>query len=168
MRKVIGGTGRVFPPPSRFGLALLAAMNISARTEYACVAMLELAANYGSGEPVTIRTIAARHGIPARFLVLILLELKAAGLVASTRGAAGGYHLIRPPEDVSLGQVMDVMAGSTSAVKDPSASAESPAVKALMKAWHDVADEVREMLGKISFAELHDRAKQQDREMYYI
>ena len=78
-------------------------MNIPAKTEYACVAMLELAANYGSDEPVPIRTIAARHGIPDRFLVQILLELKAAGLVTSTRGAAGGYRLTCPPADVSLG-----------------------------------------------------------------
>jgi len=65
-------------------------MNISATTEYACVAVLELAANYGSGEPVRNRKIAERHDVPSRFLVQILLQLKAAGLVASTRGAAGG------------------------------------------------------------------------------
>jgi len=63
---------------------------------------------------------------------------------------------------VSLGQVMDVIGGSTSAVKDPSASAESPAVKVLMKAWRDVADEVGEMLGRITFAELVERAKEED------
>ena len=163
VQQVIGGTGRVFPPPSRFGLARLTVMNISAKTEYACIAMLELAANYGSGEPVPIREIAERHGVPARFLVQILLQLKAAGLVASTRGAAGGYHLIRPPEDVSLGQVMDVIGGSFSAANSPSASPESPAVKVLMKAWQDVADEVGEMLGRITFAELVDRAKKMRR-----
>ena len=153
---------------SQSGLALLAAMNISAKTEYACVAMLELAANYGPDEPVAIRTIAARHGVPPRFLVLILLELKAAGLVASTRGWAGGYHMVRPPAEVSLGQVMDVIGGSTSTTKGPSASADSPAVKVLMRAWQDVADEVGEMLGGITFAELVDRAREEDPLMYQI
>ena len=138
-------------------------MKISARTEYACIAMLELAANYGSGEPVRIREIAERHGVPARFLVQILLQLKAAGLVASTRGAAGGYHLACPPAEVSLGQVMDVIEGPTSAVKGPSASPESPAVKVLMRAWQHVADEVGEMLGRITLAELVDRAKKKRR-----
>jgi len=94
-------------------------MNISAKTEYACVAMLELAANFGSDEPVSIRVIAERHGVPARFLVQILLELKAAGLVASTRGAAGGYHLVCPPAEVSLGQVMDVIGGSDLGCQGP-------------------------------------------------
>jgi len=138
-------------------------MNISATTEYACVAMLELAANYGSGEPVSIRVIAERHDAPARFLIQILLELKAAGLVASTRGAAGGYRLARPPAEVSLGQVMDVMGGSTSTTTRPSASPESPAVKVLMKAWQDVADEVGEMLGRITFAELVEWVKKRRR-----
>ena len=138
-------------------------MNISATTEYACVAMLELAANYGLDEPVPTRAIAERHGVPDRFLVQILLQLKAAGLVASTRGAAGGYRLVCPPAEVSLGQVMDVIGGSTSAVRDPSASAESPAVKVLMKAWQDVADEVGGMLDGITFAELVDRAKKKRR-----
>ena len=64
-------------------------MRISAKTEYACIAMLELASQYGSGTPVRIRRIAERHDVPPRFLVQILLQLKGAGLVTSVRGAAG-------------------------------------------------------------------------------
>ena len=64
-------------------------MKFSAKTEYACLAVLELARAYDSGEPVRIRTIADEHGIPSRFLVQILLQLKGAGLAASTRGARG-------------------------------------------------------------------------------
>ena len=52
-------------------------MKISAKTEYACIAMLELSSRYGSGEPVRIRKIAERHNVPPRFLVQILLQLKA-------------------------------------------------------------------------------------------
>ncbi len=54
-------------------------MKLSAKSEYACVATLELAAAFGSNEPVRIRKIAEQHGIPARFLVQILLQLKGAG-----------------------------------------------------------------------------------------
>jgi len=79
-------------------------MKVSAKTEYACIAMLELAAHYGTGQPVRVRRIAERHEVPARFLVQILLQLKGAGLVASVRGAAGGYQLLKPPEQVTLGQ----------------------------------------------------------------
>ena len=73
-------------------------MRISAKAEYACVAMLELAANYADAQPVRIKAIADAQGIPQRFLVQILLQLKTAGLVASVRGAAGGYQLAKPPE----------------------------------------------------------------------
>ena len=144
-------------------------MKISAKTEYACVAMLELASRFGSGEPVRIRKIAERHDVPPRFLVQILLQLKGAGLVASTRGAAGGYHLLRPPEDLTLGEVMDVIEGSKAgSERTCSASPDSPAVKALLAAWQGVEKVQREMLHAISFAELLERAREQDEQMYYI
>ncbi|MCR4415805.1 MAG: Rrf2 family transcriptional regulator [Thermoguttaceae bacterium] len=144
-------------------------MKISAKTEYACIAMLELASRYGSGEPVRIRKIAERHDVPPRFLVQILLQLKGAGLVVSTRGAAGGYHLVRPPDQVTLGEVMRVIEGGTkSNDHTTSASPDSPAVKALMQAWADVEKVQREMLNRITFAELLERARGHDDRMYYI
>jgi Rrf2 family protein len=144
-------------------------MRVSAKTEYACIAMLELAAQYGSAEPVRIRRIAERHDVPPRFLVQILLQLKGAGLVASVRGAAGGYHLIKPPQEVSLGQVMEVIEGSSEENgQTSSASPDSPAVKVLMQAWKEVSAMQRKMLEGISLADLLDRAKAQDEQMYHI
>lgn len=144
-------------------------MKISAKTEYACIAMLELSSRYGSGEPVRIRKIAERHDVPARFLVQILLQLKGAGLVVSTRGAAGGYHLIRPPEQVTLGEVMRVIEGGTkSNGRTTSASPDSPAVKALVQAWGEVEKAQRELLDRITFAELLEKARGHDDRMYYI
>jgi Rrf2 family protein len=121
--------------------------------------MLELSSRYGSGEPVRIRKIAERHDVPPRFLVQILPQLKGAGLVASTRGAAGGYHLLRPPESISLTEVMEVIEGGTDGNGHPtsSASPDSPAVKVLMKAWQDVNHMEREMLKGITFADLLER-----------
>jgi len=144
-------------------------MKISAKTEYACIAMLELASRYGSGEPVRIRKIAERHDVPPRFLVQILLQLKGAGLVRSTRGAAGGYHLDRPPEEVSLGEVMRIIEGAGKGNgATTSASPNSPAVKALAQAWAQVDEVQRDMLNKITFAELLERARGHDDRMYYI
>ena len=144
-------------------------MKVSAKTEYACIAMLELAAQYGSSEPVRIRRIAQRHDVPPRFLVQILLQLKGAGLVASVRGAAGGYHLIKLPQDISLGQIMDVIEGSSDDNGQVSnASPDSPAVKVLMQAWKDVNDVQRKMLDAITLADLLERSKSQDEQMYHI
>jgi Rrf2 family protein len=145
-------------------------MKISAKTEYACVAMIELASQFGSGEPVRIRKIAERHHVPPRFLVQILLQLKGAGLVASVRGAAGGYHLIKPPDQISLGEVMEVIEGSAeeNGQSTTSASPDSPAVKVLMQTWKHISSVEQDLLKGITFAELLERAKSQDEQMYYI
>jgi Rrf2 family cysteine metabolism transcriptional repressor len=84
-------------------------MLFSAKAEYACLAMLELAARHGDPRPVRLADIADRHGIPQRFLVQILLQLKGGGLVASTRGAAGGYQLARAPENITLADILGVI-----------------------------------------------------------
>jgi len=84
-------------------------MLFSAKAEYACVAMLELAARYADPRPVRLADVADKHGISDRFLVQILLDLKRAGLVDSTRGAAGGYALARAPEEISLADIIRVV-----------------------------------------------------------
>ena len=65
-------------------------VNFSAKTEYACIAVLELAMHYGSDKPVRVRDIAQANGIPARFLVQILLQLKGAGIVQQHAGIRWG------------------------------------------------------------------------------
>ena len=141
-------------------------MNISAKTEYACIAVFELAANYGSGEPVRIRTIAESHGIPSRFLVQILLQLKGAGFVSSTRGAAGGYQLIKEPGEITLLDVMRVIEGQSDGVQS-NTSRPTAMSQALQHAWNQVAATEREMLAGISFADLIERVSDQ-KNMYYI
>jgi Rrf2 family protein len=144
-------------------------MKVSAKTEYACIAMLELAAQYDSTEPVRIRRIAERHGVPPRFLVQILLQLKGAGLVASVRGAAGGYHLVRSPQDISLGEVMKVIEEpKENGAPECSASPNSPAVKVLVQAWNEVGEMQQKLLNSISLSDLLKRANAQEERMYHI
>ena len=92
-------------------------MKISAKAEYACLAVLALARKSAEDPPVRIREISAAHGIPERYLVQILLQLKGAGLVMSTRGAAGGYRLARPAASISLGEVLTAIDGPESGIK---------------------------------------------------
>lgn len=142
-------------------------MIVSAKTEYACIAVLELATRHESGEPVRIRDIADSHGIPSRFLVQILLQLKAAGLVNSTRGASGGYQLARDPSEISLGDVMSVVDSQSSAIRS---YAEHPTKTAqlLLDRWREVARQERELLGEVTFADLVMQLKEQGEGMYYI
>ena len=89
------------------------ALNVSAKVNYACLAMLELASQHTRGKPVQIRRLAEAHGIPAQFLVQILLQLKAAGLVCSTRGACGGYRLSQSPDSISIGDIVRAVEGAS-------------------------------------------------------
>ena len=98
-------------------------MLFSAKAEYACLAMIELAARYGDPKPVRLADIADKHGISQKFLVQILIQLKGAGLVASTRGAAGGYQLDREPRDITLADILVVVDGSEA----PAGKRERPA-----------------------------------------
>ncbi len=141
-------------------------MKFSAKTEYACLAVLELARAYDQAEPVRIRTIADEHDIPSRFLVQILLQLKGAGLVSSTRGASGGYQLARAPEEITLGEVMAVVDGHEK-LPTPNA-AKNPARRALLRAWRDIAIAREELLRDLSFAELVQRATGEVEQMYHI
>jgi Rrf2 family protein len=84
-------------------------MKLSKKSEYALRALIELTRNYG--HPVTRQEIGARQNVPVVFLEQILLRLKHAGLVASTRGVQGGYALIKPPSKVTLGHVIRILDG---------------------------------------------------------
>jgi Rrf2 family protein len=81
-------------------------MRLSAKAQYACVAMVDLACSHRDPNPVHLKDIADKHGISQRFLVQILLHLKGAGLVDSTRGATGGYLLAKAPSQISLADIV--------------------------------------------------------------
>ena len=141
-------------------------MNISAKTEYACIAVLELSKNVGNPEPLRIRDIADKHGIPSRFLVQILLQLKGAGIVTSTRGAAGGYRLASQPTEVSLFKVMSVVDGSQA--NESSLKENTAGSRVLNQVWKSITEKNEELLSSIDFAELVKRANSQPENMYYI
>jgi len=145
-------------------------MHLSAKTEYACIAVLELALRYGSEKPVRIRDIAEANGIPSRFLVQILLQLKAAGIVGSLRGAAGGYRLAKDPAEITLAEVM---AASEAQLAPPvcSAARQTSTTKTLLAAWRTIADVQIEMLESVTFADLAADAVRRAgdvEQMYYI
>ena len=140
-------------------------MKLSAKTEYACLAMLQLAEDFDGGEPVQIRRIAEEHGIPSRFLVQILLQLKGAGLVMSTRGAAGGYRLARSPLDISLAEVIDVMEGDER--PETSAAKATPLARSLFELRRELHEAQRERLETATLADLVELAAGRE-PMWYI
>lgn len=145
-------------------------MRLSAKTEYAAIAVLELARQWTSGEPVRIRSICDAHGVPARFLVQILLQLKGAGIVVSTRGAAGGYQLARPPASITLEDVFRVIDGPDELLTAVTAdlAGRSRTVNVLLDAWRKVARAETETMRDITFADLVERSRISTEPMYYI
>ena len=131
-------------------------MLFSAKAEYACIAMLELAARHGDPRPVRLADVADKHGIPQRFLVQILLQLKGAGLVASTRGAAGGYQLARSPEEISLADILGVVDRTDPEPGKPQAARGEPSAlsAALHGVWEQILKSRHELLTLTSLADL--------------
>jgi len=83
---------------------------LSKKTKYALKAMTVLARNHGKG-PMLISTISEQENIPKKFLENILLELKNAGMLASKKGAGGGYYLLKPPDTIMLSDIIRLMGG---------------------------------------------------------
>lgn len=103
----------------------------------------------GPERPVKIAEIAARQGIPQKFLELILGQLKQGGFVDSRRGAEGGYLLARGAETILVGEVLRFIEGRKSRRR----STESP----FTGMWKQVDSAVSEIIDKTSFAELVER-----------
>ncbi len=87
-----------------------ATVKVSSRGEYGVRAMVALARHYGDG-PMSIAAVSRAASVPSAYLEQLIAPLRRAGLVASTRGAQGGYQLTRPPELVRVGEVYRVMEG---------------------------------------------------------
>lgn len=85
-------------------------MRLSKRGEYGLRALQDLAAHYGEG-PVPNKELAERNNIPTRFLEQILLTLKHGRIVRSHKGPHGGYYLARPPQQITLAEVVRMLDG---------------------------------------------------------
>ena len=148
-------------------------MRISAKGEYAIKAMLDLALHHGKGL-IPIQEVAARQGIPRRYLEQVLLLLKRAGFLESKRGSAGGYQLARPPQEISVGAVLGAMEGSlerSHAGQRAGRRSASDHARDLEQLWSDISASVAGVVDRVSFADLCQRVEQRRstaRPMYHI
>lgn len=127
-------------------------MIVTARAEYACVAMMELALRYGSQHPTRLADITDKHAIPHRFLVQILIQMKTAGLVTTTRGKAGGYQLARKPDTITLADII----GKLDQLEEPEERAGTSSVFAnrLQGVWQNLAKARMKVLEGIRLSDL--------------
>ncbi len=139
-------------------------MKLSVKSDYAARAVLGLAKHYPTGAAVRIEQLAAEQGVPANYLVQILIELKSQGIARSLRGKEGGYLLGRPPGEITLGDVLRAVHGrvfDTPALSDPDCSPE------LQRAWEKLQRAVDAAANAITFQHLLDEAAAKEK-MYYI
>jgi len=144
-------------------------VDLSCKSEYALLALLELSTDYAKGEPLQIRQIASQQQIPDRYLEQLLATLRRAGLVKSQRGARGGYLLARDPWKITLYDVVSCIEGFD-AKADTGKTPETSEALVVQDVWGEVRQAVEEVLQKYTLQDLVDRrnAKQQVDIMYYI
>ncbi len=126
-------------------------MKLSTRARYGVRLMVVLALNYGKG-PVFLKDIAKIESISEKYLSLIIIPLKASGLVNSIRGAYGGYSLARDPSQVTMKEIVDVLEGDCSlvnCVKDPTACPRVP-LCASHDMWAIIGGKISETLSSIT------------------
>lgn len=143
-------------------------LRISAKGEYAIKAVLDLALHYGQGL-IPIQEIAARQRIPQRYLEQVLLALKRDGWLTSKRGAAGGYHLTRPPEEITVGAVLRAVEGASAPFEAAARAGRDG--HDLVELWDEIAEAVSGVVDRLTFAELAARARARlsvARPMYHI
>jgi Rrf2 family protein len=149
---------------------ITSSVELSCKSEYALLALLELAAHYQEGEPLQIRQIATQQNIPDRYLEQLLANLRRAGLVRSQRGARGGYLLAREPWKISLSAVVDCIEGLDSKPVEKSWNTETVEKTVVREAWQEVCQAANLVLQNYTLQDLCERrdAKRQLDIMYYI
>ncbi len=137
-------------------------MKLSKRGEYGLRALQDLAAHYGDG-PIPNKELAERNNIPYRFLEQILITLKHARIVRSQKGSRGGYVLARPPDQITLAEVVRLLDGPLAPIPCASETAFEPCgcpdmeTCGLRRVMKRVRDVVAEMMEQTTLADLSAR-----------
>ena len=146
-------------------------MELSCKSEYAILALLELATHYQKGEPLQIRQIAAKQNIPDRYLEQLLATLRRGGLVKSQRGSKGGYFLTRESWKISLFDIFVCVEGldklQNCKEENKSKTYDSAVVEDIWEEARQAANLVLQKYTLLDLCEKRDSKKQLDI-MYYI
>ncbi len=145
-------------------------MELSCKSEYAILALLEMAAHYESGEPLQIRQIAAQQHIPDRYLEQLLATLRRGGIVKSQRGSKGGYLLTREPRKIILFEILECLEGSEARTGEENVNSKTVDSSVIEEIWQEASRAANSVLQKYTLQDLcekRDSLRQLDI-MYYI
>jgi len=147
-------------------------VKLSTRGRYGTMALLDLALN-SNKEPVPLKDIARRQGIPLHYLEHLIAPLVAAGIAGSTRGARGGLHLLKPPREIKLSEVINLLEGPVAPVgciTNPETCPRSDTC-VTRDVWDEVKRAIEGVLESITLQDLvdrHQKKAQSTKAMYHI
>jgi Rrf2 family cysteine metabolism transcriptional repressor len=139
-------------------------VKLSVKSDYAARAVLGLARHYSAGAALRVEDLAAEQGVPGNYLVQILIELKAQGIVRSLRGKEGGYLLAKAPAEITLGDVLRAVHGT---VFDTPALNDAECPPELRRAWHRLQSTLDAAADAVTFQKLLEESSEKEK-MYYI
>ncbi|MEL7143748.1 MAG: Rrf2 family transcriptional regulator [Cyanobacteria bacterium J06573_11] len=144
-------------------------MELSCKSEYALLALIELSLHYSQGDPLRICQIASQQNIPDRYLEQLLATLRRGGFVKSQRGAKGGYLLTREPWKITLLDVISCIEGFDTKSKEIK-SPKSTEGAVVCDVWKEARQAAESVLEGYTLQDLVDKrnARQQVDLMYYI
>lgn len=137
-------------------------MKISTKGRYALRLMLDLAL-YGNQEPVRLKDVAKRQEISIKYLEQIISVLQKAGYVKSIRGAQGGYHLMKAPEDYTVGMILRLIEGDLAPVaclEDEVNQCPRQAACVTLRLWKKLDAAIRGVVDKYTLADLVEWSKE--------
>jgi Rrf2 family cysteine metabolism transcriptional repressor len=137
-------------------------MKISAKVDYACRVLAEMARLHGSGELTQIERLARIEAIPSNFLAQILCELRDSGLITSKRGNQGGYALARAPEQITLLEIIKAIDGE---LIDFSTTQSGRSGRRMKEVWTQLRSVVEEWAHEVTLDTIAAKAES---EMYHI
>lgn len=136
-------------------------MKITYKGDYALKAILDLSFRHETGQVVPLVDIAKRQNIPEKYLEQIMLVLKGAGLVDSKRGIGGGFYLRRPPQEITIGQVVRLIEGPVEPIvcgkQHHDGSCGEEATCAFREVWVKVTDAITAIVDEVTFAHIMRR-----------
>jgi Rrf2 family protein len=140
-------------------------MKIPAKIDYACRALLELGLHWPSSVPMQVAAIARRQKIPMNFLVHILITLKEAGYVDSIRGKSGGYVLVKSPQNIRMGEVIQSFGGL--GLMDPVGTRKLKSVHVMDALWQEIGQAVVQAVNEITLETLCNRERSRGSAIMY-
>ncbi len=130
-------------------------MKISTKSRYGVRLLVDMASHYQQG-PVHLADVAAREGISVKYLEQIIIPLKKADYIKSQRGPKGGHMLARPPEDITVGEVVALLEEGTGLLdcSDDPESCERSDVCLTRDVWLEASKAMFDKLNSITLADL--------------